>query len=251
MSTVGETRFNNFGSEMVITTYRNCSDIDVYFPEYNWTAKNVQYNNFKNGKIKCPYERRVHSYGYLGEGPHKAYENGKLTKEYKIWQHMLGRCYDSNFSVKHPTYIKCEVCDEWLNFQNFAEWYNENYYEISGERMNLDKDILIKGNKIYGPNSCVFVPQSINKLFIKSNVARGDLPIGVCYNKKYKKYQANCKLGNKKSKFLGFYDNEFDAFRAYKEFKETHIKKIANEYLELIPFNLYQAMIDYEINIED
>lgn len=77
------------------------------------------------------------------------------------------------------------------------------------------------------------------------------MPIGVCYNKKYKKYQANCKLSNKKSKFLGYYDNEFDAFHAYKEFKETHIKKVANEYLELIPFNLYQAMIDYEINIED
>ena len=60
----GETRINTFGSKMIIVEYRKYSDIDVYFPEYDWIAKNQQYNNFKTGNIKCPYEKRVFGVGY-------------------------------------------------------------------------------------------------------------------------------------------------------------------------------------------
>ena len=78
----GEKSINNFGSEMIITEYRKYSDIDVYFPEYNWTYKGTRYSDFKNGNIKCPYERRYYGVGYLGEGKYKAKENGKDTAEY-------------------------------------------------------------------------------------------------------------------------------------------------------------------------
>ena len=71
----GEENINEFGSKMIIKEYKSNKDIDVYFPEYNWTAKHVQYNNFKNGTIKCPYEPRVYGVGYLGEGKYKAFEN--------------------------------------------------------------------------------------------------------------------------------------------------------------------------------
>ena len=70
---------------MIIKEYRKYSDIDVYFPEYNWTAKHVIYQNFKNGNIKCPYESRIYGVGYLGEGKYKAFENGKGTDKYDIW----------------------------------------------------------------------------------------------------------------------------------------------------------------------
>ena len=246
----GETRLNKFGSEMVITVYRNCNDIDVCFPEYNWTAEHVSYGQFKNGRIKCPYEPRVYGVGYVGEGDCKAFENGNHTKVYDIWKHMIRRCYDYKFQEKCHTYIECKVCDEWLNFQAFASWYEENYYEIPGEQMTLDKDILIKGNKIYSPDTCVFVSQSINKLFTKRDAARGDLPIGVTYNKKSKKYQAQCAANNKQN-HLGFYNTSEEAFNVYKQVKEAYIKKVANDYLELIPFNLYQAMINYEVDIDD
>ena len=68
---IGETGRNNFGSEMIITKYRMNGDIDVYFPEYDWTSRGIQYVNFKNGEIKCPYERRYFGIGYLGEGKYK------------------------------------------------------------------------------------------------------------------------------------------------------------------------------------
>ena len=82
---IGEERINNFGSKMIIRGYRNNRDIDVYFPEYNWTFKHAEYKTFKRGNIKCPYEPRLYGKGYLGEGKYKAKENGKLTDEYNIF----------------------------------------------------------------------------------------------------------------------------------------------------------------------
>ena len=248
---IGEEGYNSFGSKMIIVGYRNIRDIDIYFPEYDFTFKHVQYDNFKKGKIKCLYEPRYYGKGYLGEGKYKVKENGKHTDEFKIWHGMLQRCYDPKYKEKHPTYIDCTVCEEWHNFQNFSEWYEENYYEIEGEVMNLDKDILIKKNKIYSPDTCVFVPQSINSLFVKRDINRGNLPIGVHYDKQHKKYKAQCSIGLGKQKNLGRYNTQEEAFKVYKAFKEAHIKKIADDYLEFIPSNLYQAMINYEIEIED
>ena len=91
---IGETGRNNFGSEMIIAEYRKYSDIDVYFRECDWTFKNAKYQKFKNGNIKCPYERRYFGIGYLGEGKYKTIENGKLTRVYKTWNSMLQRCYN-------------------------------------------------------------------------------------------------------------------------------------------------------------
>ena len=126
---IGEVRFNNFGSKMEIIEYRGCNDIDVYFEEYDWTAKGVKYNNFKKGAIKCPYEATVYGVGYLGEGKYQVCINSKITRCYKTWQHMLERCYDEKYQLRKPTYKGCTVCEEWHNFQNFAEWYYNNYYE--------------------------------------------------------------------------------------------------------------------------
>ena len=251
MSRVGEENTNNFGSKMIITKYKNSLNVDVYFPEYKWIAKNVRYDNFKRGYIKCPYEPRTYGVGHLGEGPYNTKENGKKTKAYDTWHDMLRRCYDTKSHEKRPTYIGCEVYEKWLNFQTFAEWYEKNYYEIPDQIMNLDKDILIKNNKIYSPDTCVFVPQNINKLFIKCNAIRGDLPIGVVYNKHVKKYEARCRIKGLKTKHLGYYDTSEEAFLAYKNFKENYIKQIANEYIELIPQSLYNAMINYEVEEDD
>lgn len=166
---IGERNYNNFGSEMVIVNYNGCMDIDVYFPEFDWIFKHAKYNNFKKGEIKCPYERRFYNVGYLGEGKYKVSENGKNTRVYDTWKAMLQRCYSEKEHERHPTYIGCEVYEGWHNFQNFAKWYDNNYYEVDNEKMCLDKDILNKGNKIYSPDTCIFVPETINKLFIKND----------------------------------------------------------------------------------
>ena len=175
----GEENINSFGSKIIIKEYRNNKDIDVYFSEYNWVFEHADYSNFKKGNIKCPYEPRYFSKGYLGEGKYKAKEDGKLTDEYRIWYNMLRRCYDPKLHEKYNTYEYCKVEDFLLNFQNMGEWIENNYYEIPGEKMELDKDILCKGNKVYSRGTCIFVPHKINSLFTKRDNDRGKDPIGV------------------------------------------------------------------------
>ena len=251
----GERRMNNFGSEMIIVDYKRYSDIDVYFPQYDWIVKGVRYNTFKKGEISCPYERRTYGVGYLGEGKYKTRENGKATRVYKTWTGMLERCYDEKCQEKHPTYKDCIVSEEWHNFQTFAEWYYNNYYKIERERMELDKDILVKHNKIYSPDNCIFVPQTINKLFVKSDKSRGELVIGtsLCKNGKY---QVNCSLlnpetGKSKKEYLGRYDSQEKAFEVYKYYKEKNIKEVANYFKEHIPKKLYDALYRYKVEITD
>ena len=251
---IGEKGVNNLGSKMVIVRYRKYSDIDIYFPEYEWIAKNKGYKEFKNGKIKCPYDRSVYGIGYLGEGKYKVLENGKHTRIYQTWIDMLKRCYDEKYHEKHPTYKDCKVCEEWHDFQNFAEWYYNNYYEIEGERMHLDKDILIKRNKVYSPETCVFVPQAINSLFIKRQNNRGESVIGTTPYQG--KYMAQCsiinpKTGKSKREYLGIYDTQEKAFEVYKYYKEKNIKIVADYFKGQIPQKLYNALYNYEVENDD
>ena len=193
----GEEGCNSFGSKMVITKYNGVKDIDIYFPEYNWTFKHATYQSFTNGEIKCPYEKRYYGMGYLGEGKYKVSENRKIKKEFDIWHHMLQRCYDPKYQERHPTYKGCRVENYLLNFQRICEWIENNYYEVPGEMMCLDKDILCKGNKIYSRETCIFVPERINLLFVKSDKARGKSPIGARLRKSGN-YQVYCNDKNGK-----------------------------------------------------
>lgn len=244
------TQKNTFGSEMEMTCYRNSRDIDVYFPEYDWTAEHVNYKHFRNGQIRCPYEPRVCGIGYIGEGDYKPTENNKKTDAYSTWSRMIVRCYDHKYHEKYPTYKDCIVSEEWHNFQNFAEWYENNFYQVEEEKMHLDKDILSKCNKVYSSDTCIFVPASINTLFVKKNINRGNLPIGVSYHKRNKKYCARCSI-NSKNSVLGYYNTPEEAFQTYKEAKELEIQRIADKYVNLIPEVLYDAMYSYEVDLND
>ena len=251
---IGEESINNFGSKMVIKEYRGCMDIDVYFPEYNWTFKHATYQSFKNGKIKCPYEPSIYGVGYLGEGKYVATENGKHKKEYRIWYDVLRRCYDPKVQEKYPTYKGCTVENYLLNFQNAAEWIKNNYYEVLGERMHLDKDILCKGNKVYSRETCIFVPERINTLFVKRDKSRGKDPIGVS-DLPSGNYQATCSDGYGKYIYLGVYSTKEEAFRVYKKYKEKVIKEVIDSYEGKIPEAFYsrlkEAMYNYKVEITD
>ena len=250
----GEERLNTFGSKMIIKKYRKAIDIDVYFPEYDWTFEHATYGKFKKGEIKCSYEPRTLGVGYLGEGKYKTRENGKVHKYYKIWHGMLTRCYDPKYQERYPSYKGCEVEDYLLNFQHMGEWIKENYYEIPGEKMCLDKDILCKGNKVYSRETCIFVPERINLLFIKSDNTRGDCPIGTTPNSSGN-YIAQCNDGYGKQIRLGTYLTKEEAFQVYKEYKENLIKETIDSYEGKIPEPFYsrlrEAMYNYEVEIDD
>ena len=244
----GETNINNQGIKMTIIKYNGIKEVEVEFEDR--VKRKCEYKIFKSGQLTNPNYKSVYSIGYLGEGVHKTKINNKASKTYVVWQHMLQRCYDKEFQKTNTTYKGCSVCEEWHNFQNFAEWFNKNYYTIGDEVIALDKDILIKDNKLYSPETCVFVPQRINSLFVKCNKIRGYLPIGVIYREKSKKYEARCSA-NKFLKHIGYYNTSKEAFNAYKQFKENYIKQVADEYKNDIPKKLYKAMYNYEVEITD
>ena len=244
-----EIGFNNNGERMTIVRYGDVHDIDVQFDD-GTVIKNRTYDHFKKGQIKNPMTPSVNGVGYFGIGIFKSVDkNGKETKCHKTWVHIMERCYDSKYQEKKPTYKGCIVCKEWWNFQVFAEWYYRHFYEIENEIMALDKDILHKGNKIYSPETCIFVPSSINSLFIKSNKVRGEYPIGVF--KEGDKFRASLCKGNGKPIYLGLYATPEEAFLAYKHAKEEYIKEVAEKYKSQIPQKLYDALMNYEVEIDD
>lgn len=128
---------------------------------------------------------------------------------YRAWKDMLQRCY----TAKHPAYAGCTVSPEWLIFSNFKIWMEaQNWLG-----MELDKDILIPGNKLYSSESCAFVSRQLNVFLTGSGNARGDYLIGVCWDKKSRKFRARCcNPFSKTQEYLGLFDTELEAHLAWK-----------------------------------
>ena len=249
---LGETRINNQGEVMFIVEYVNALDVTIQFKTTGEVVK-CTYSDFIRGEVKSHFSPTVYGVGITGVESSRD-ENGKMIDSYKCWCDMLRRCYSAKYQKKYPTYKGCSVHNDWLYYSNFKKWYDENYYEIDGKKSQLDKDILIKGNKVYSPDTCIFTPKFINTLFVKSQKIRGEFPIGVCYNKCNKKYTAQLSVfenGKSIRKYLGCFDTTDEAFEVYKQAKEEYIKEIADEYKDKIPTELYEAMYEYEVNIND
>lgn len=203
--------------------------------------------SFHLGGMKCRKCSLPHKLVY-GIGVNDVYVTTKDQKAYSLWVRMLHRCYDPKYLAQFPTYKGCIVCDEWVIFSNFKDWFDKNY--VAGYQ--LDKDILGgRTPKRYSPLTCCFVPQEINKLLIKRGKARGDLPIGVgrSIDGKYRAHITKRSIVVE----LGTYNNPEEAFKAYKEAKEAHIKEIASEYYKQgkISQNVYESLLCYEVSIDD
>ena len=249
---LGETVMQNCGELAFIVEYVSSRDITVQFKTSGELVK-TEYGAFVKGKVKSHFTPSVFGIGTTGLEPIRD-EQGELLSSYVCWKSMLQRCYSAKFQEKHQTYKTCSVCDDWLYYPNFKKWYDTNYYEINNKTSQIDKDILIKGNKVYSPDTCVFVPDFINKLFVKKQNDRGAFPIGVYYNKKDKKYRAQLSVfkdGKKTIKYLGNFDTVNEAFKVYKRAKEDYIKEVADEYKDIIPTELYEAMYSYRVDIND
>lgn len=161
-----------------------------------------------------------------------SYENGKKKQKlvwvcpfYRKWAHMLERCYSEKQSTNNPTYKGCSVCEEWLTFSNFKAWMEQQDWEDK----HLDKDILFPGNKIYSPETCVFIDAKVNTFLIESDASRGQYMVGVCWHKRCKKFRARCNDGEGKLKHIGLFDTELEAHQAWLAFKLKVAKELAAE----------------------
>lgn len=251
---IGEEKLNNQDCLMKIVEYIGADNIVVEFQDEYKAKVKTKYSHFISGSVRNPYFADVFGVGILGD-KYPSWKNGKVIKEYATWKRILQRCFDDNYQKVQPTYKESAICKEWLLYENFYEWlHNQPNFDkwYNGNRWALDKDILVKGNKLYSPETCCLVPQNVNSLFTKRNADRGATVIGVHEQKG--RFLALCQNPfTKVQDYLGSYDTQQQAFYVYKEYKEEIIKQVAEfEYSQgNITEQCYEAMMNYEVEITD
>ena len=176
-SRIGEIRINKQGYVMKVINYINDKNVIIEFQDKYHEQLKTTWNNFNKGQIKNHYAPSVYNIGIIGSKyPTKI--NGIKTPEYIAWHSMLTRCYTKSYVDGENNYKKYEnvvICDEWLLYENYYEWLHsqENFDQwYNGTHWHVDKDILIKGNKVYSPETCCLVPDYVNTLFLKTEKTR-------------------------------------------------------------------------------
>ena len=245
---VGKILKSKNSGDFKIVKYNNTADVEIQFlkTDYETTAT---LGDIRNGKVKDPYLPSVFGIGVLGT-KYPSRVNDVQTKEYELWCNMLRRCYSDNSKKKNPTYEGCEVSDNFKSYEYFYEWCHKQI-GFGNKDWQLDKDLLIKGNKVYNENICVFLPKEINSLLTKSAASRGEHLIGVCWSKTHKAFVATVSKNKGKREHLGLFNTELEAFNAYKTAKESFIKEQANKWKGQIDERAYEALMNYTVEITD
>ena len=239
---IGEINVNTQGEEMKIIECNSAIDIKVLFLKTNNIREHCAYKDFKLGNIKdCMYPS-VYGVGYLG-----SYNvNKRKDKSYECWRGMIKRCYNENSRNKYRTYEGCIVCDEWHNFSTFREWYYKNYYELEDEKVCLDKDLLVLGNKIYSPETCCFLPNSINVALTYKQRTNNKLPIGV--HRERHKFRADISGGKSNIyKHIGTFDTKEEAAYQYIKYKKKQLSDLADKYKNVLSSKAYESLKKYDI----
>lgn len=239
---VGDVLEAKSGSTYTIIRYENSRDITIRFnDEYGFQMK-TKSSSFKTGMMKNPYHRSVRGVGFFGVGEFVSHKSGRHTKEYTVWQSMIERCYAG--LDRFAAYADCTVHEDWHNFQNFAKWYTSNeYYGKSG--YHLDKDILVSGNRVYSPDTCLLVPSEINQMFEYINPTHKGEVLGISFNDYSKKYLAHICMGNE-TKFLGSFKTKDLAHAAYIEFKKLYFRNMAIVHRDSISTHVFDILFDWQ-----
>lgn len=234
----------NGGCKAKVIDYVSSKNVRIQFlDEYGYQTI-TSTTHIKSGAVKNPYQPKVAGVGFVGVGKHIASVGTKSTEEYLLWKSMIYRCYDSNFHERQPTYKDCTVCDEWHNFQNFAEWLSKQKFYKKG--YELDKDLLFKDNKVYSPKTCRFVPKKINVILNDCESSRGEFPVGVFFSKNENKFVSAIRINGKK-KHLGYFASPQLAHKAYVEAKENYVKEEAEKYRNEMDSDVYGALINWSV----
>jgi hypothetical protein len=228
---------NNCG-DLIIVKYNHARSIECQFVNTG-SIVTAQLGNIKKGEVLDFLKKTVCGVGYIGSNI--SIQNDSLTKlSYKVWAAMIVRGYNTEYKKRKPTYLNCFVCDEWHSFTNFNKWFYDNY--IRG--FEIDKDILISGNREYRLDRCCFVPRKIN-LAVHSNYAKKNkLLMGVreYSNGRYRAFIG--KHGNRIN--LGFYSSEIDAHLSWAKAKKEYIIELANSYKGKLTDEVYDRLVNME-----
>lgn len=143
---------------------------------------------------------------------------------------------------------------EWTSVSELRVWLVKQI-GFGKENFELDKDVLVKGNRVYGPNTCVFLPIEINSLFSGCYKAqrRGQYPLGVSYNRTSGSFVAQMSNRQERGldKYLGSFKTVAEAFACYKAAKEAKIKYMANKWKDQIDPRAYEALMARTVEWDD
>ena len=210
-----------------------------------WTT----WRNFEKGGVKDLLSKSVYNVACFGDGPYNSNHPA-----YKKWFQMIRRCYDSKWKADHHYYDDVSVCEEWLNYQNFARWYVE--HPPYDPEYHLDKDLLRPAARMYSPETCSWLPSALNSIITKHDAHRGMCPIGVSVDSvNPRKYIARltdcCGVTGKTYLFHQAFNTPEEAFAAYKAEKEKFVKQQAEAYKDKIAASAYDALLRWTVSITD
>ena len=245
---VGKVFKSKSSGDFKVLKYNDRANVEIQFLKTGFEMV-ARLSHIRNGKVKDPYSPSVYGIGVVGT-KYPSRVNGVQTKECALWYSMLKRCYSDAFKKKRPTYEGCKCSDNFLHYEYFYEWCHKQV-GFNNEGWHLDKDLLIKGNKVYSEDSCVFIPAEINSLLIKSTASRGEHLIGVHWSNTNKAFRARVCKNKGKREHLGLFKTELEAFNAYKEAKESFIKEQAEKWKGKIDNRAYNALMNYTVDITD
>jgi hypothetical protein len=236
---------NNYG-KFTIIKYTNSRCVLIKFKSTG-SEKTVGISEINDGKVKDDASPSVFGVGVFGnkKGGMRGYDsNHKKTKEYELWTNMLGRCYGYR---KDTCYDDCTVSDDWLYFDNFCEWINDQDIDLSAIKYNLDKDLLSKGEKLYSKETCCLIPNKINMAIVtKRKSSNRTLPISVGFSGKTK-FMINMTIRGEIFRIAGF-NTPHDAHIKYCEVKENYIKELTEEYKAFITNSTYEALLNFKVD---
>lgn len=240
----------------VVEKYVASTEVHVKFCDTGYKTVTA-IKEVREGNVRDPLYPLVCGVGYFGIGIHggTAEDGLKNSPAYEVWRGILRRCYDPSCK-SYSLYENVEVCNEWYNFQNFADWFYSQEHCDKG--FAVDKDLKVFGSKVYSPETCSLVPFAVNSLFTGSNERMNprELPKGVHFDTTKLDYIAQIhkgeltKSGNKKQSYLGRFKDKVPAVLAYKKAKEEHVREVAEKYKEVLDPKVYENLMTYEVDVK-
>ena len=248
---VGDIFETKLNGKLEVIHYKNPREVTVRFLDTGYETV-VEAGQVRSGEVRDWMLPKMFGVGVMEDVDISLKET--YPKHKQLWQNMLSRCYNNNTEYVGK-YESCSVSEYFLHFKNFRLWCDEqvgfNEKDDKGKAFALDKDVLIKGNLLYSENTCCFIPREINNLLLTSKNLRGDLPVGVQRTKtKVVRFLAALSKNGTPRK-LGVYNTPEEAFLAYKQAKEAYIKDVTNKWKDKIDPRVYEALMNYQVEITD